>query len=87
MSSETLGRAIEQLSASMQRLEATQVKAGQLADGVRGAAERFSGVDRELANVLSELQNGLKGFRRKCRAASRRPTGNWRGQSANYRVC
>ena len=46
----------------MQRLEAAQVKAGQLADGVRGAAERFSGVDRELAAVLSELQNGLKGF-------------------------
>ncbi len=61
-SAETVGRAIEQLSGSMQRLEATQAKAGQLADGVRSAAERFSGVDRELATVLSELQKGLHGF-------------------------
>ena len=62
MSAEAVGHAIEQLSGSMQRLEATQTKAGQLADGVRGAAERFSGVDKELANVFSELQKGLQGF-------------------------
>jgi len=35
-----------------------------LAEGVTEAAKRFDGVDRELARVVEQLQNGLQGFTR-----------------------
>ena len=87
VSAESVARAIEQLSGSMQRFEATQTKAGLLADGMRGAAERFSGIDVEFANVVSEMEKGLRGSRRKCRAALARPTGSSQRRSASCKLC
>lgn len=58
----TIGRAIEQVLGTAQRLEAAGAAAIKLTGSLDEASKRFDGVDRELASTLTGLQDGLKGF-------------------------
>jgi hypothetical protein len=57
-----VARAVEQIAGAVQRLEIAATSAGQLTNTLNNAAQRFEGVDRELAKTLSGLQIGLQGF-------------------------
>ena len=56
------GVAIDQIAGAAQRLDNAQAATGSLVESLNAAAQRFEGVDRELANTLKELQTGLQGF-------------------------
>lgn len=56
--------AIEQVNGAAQRLQSTEAGMKLLADGLTSAAQRFDGLDRELARVIERLQNGLQNFAR-----------------------
>jgi hypothetical protein len=56
--------AIAQINGAAQRLQGSEAVMQQLAEAVTEAAKRFDGVDRELARVVEQLQNGLQGFTR-----------------------
>lgn len=59
---QAVARAVEQVAGAAQRLEAAASAAGQLGGKMGEAAQRFEGVDRELAKTLAGLQAGLQGF-------------------------
>jgi methyl-accepting chemotaxis protein len=60
--SQTIAATVGQVGAASQRLEAVHAGSQNLAQAMTGAAQRFEGVDRELAQVLQRLQDGLQGF-------------------------
>lgn len=60
--SQTLARAIEQVSSVAQRLTIASDAASQLTTNLDEATQRFAGVDRSLADTLDGLQTGLKAF-------------------------
>ena len=59
---QAVAHAVEQVAGAAQRLEAAASTAGQLGGKMGEAAQRFEGVDRELAKTLAGLQAGLQGF-------------------------
>jgi uncharacterized protein YoxC len=60
----SVGRALAQVADTAKHIESSQISAERLIESLNTAAQRFEGVDRELAKTLIELQTGLQGFTR-----------------------
>ena len=56
--------AVEQINGAAQRLQGAESSAQTLAQGLTAAAQRFDGLDRELARIVERLQTGLQNFAR-----------------------
>ena len=63
-STEATARAVEQVASAAARLEAAGRAADQFSSSLNDAAQRFEGVDQELARTLGGLQVGLQSFTR-----------------------
>ncbi|MGY0794216.1 hypothetical protein ACW7BJ_33130 [Azospirillum argentinense] len=59
-----VSRAVEQVAGTATRFTTVLDAAQKLTTSLDGAAQRFEGVDRELAKTLAALQTGLQGFTR-----------------------
>lgn len=59
---QNMSRAIEQMSGVSQRIEGAQSATTQLAESLKGATDRFAGVDRQLSLVMKELESGLQSY-------------------------
>jgi len=55
---------MEQIVGVAQRLDVTHAAAARLTESFVAAAQRFEGVEQELAKTLTGLQSGLQGFTR-----------------------
>lgn len=53
---------LDQVAATAQRLEAAQAGSIRLTDSLSKATERFEGVDKDLASVVTQLQGGITRF-------------------------
>jgi uncharacterized phage infection (PIP) family protein YhgE len=56
--------ALEQINGAAQRLHGAEAGVQTSAQGLTTAAQRFDGLDRELARVVERLQTGLQSFTR-----------------------
>jgi hypothetical protein len=56
--------AVEQINGTALRLQGAEASAQTLAQGLTAAAQRFDGLDHELARIVERLQTGLENFTR-----------------------
>ena len=57
----------EQMGNAAQAIEAAHAGAAKLTDGLNLASARFENLDREMADTVQALQDGLRGFTRQVR--------------------
>ena len=61
---QSVAAAVEQINGAAQRLQAAEAGAQTLALGLTSAAQRFDGLDRELARIVDKLTERLQEFTR-----------------------